>query len=149
MAVNPLFRTPYSGKRVRQVVEFLDENGEQAVGRTEQAHAADCDINVILRKYDKTGLITHVNTAAAQYGDFTEVNEYQESLNMVMQAREAFDALPADVRKEFNNDPGSFFEFATDPKNNERMVELGLAVKPPTREIPTVRILQEPEKGAE
>lgn len=96
-------------------------------GMTEQHHKQACDINCILRAYDKTGLITHVNKAKAMYGDFTEVNEYQVALNTVIKAQDAFDDLPADIRKKFDNDPGAFLEFVTNPDNLDEMVELGLA----------------------
>jgi len=121
------FRSQYDGIRVRVAQSFLDEEGNPANGRTEQCHKKDCDINNILRKYDKTGLITHVNTSKAHYGDYTEVNEYQNSLNMVIQAQDMFSELPAEIRKKFANDPGNFFEFVTNPDNLDEMVKLGLA----------------------
>lgn len=123
------FRTAYSTP-VRSTVDFLDEEGNylpDAEPMTEQCHRALCDVNTILKQYDKTGLITHVNTAKAQYGDFTQVNEYQESLNLVIRAQDAFDGLPSHIRKRFGNDPGTFLEFATDPSNGDAMVEMGLA----------------------
>lgn len=128
MATIP-FRTAY-GKRNQVAVSFLDEDGNPLPTPTQQHLKAECDINNILRQYDKTGLITHVNNATAQYGDFTEVNEYQESLNRVIAAQDAFAALPSDVRKRFANDPGEFFEFATDPSNFDAMVDMGLAERP-------------------
>jgi phage internal scaffolding protein len=120
------FRTAYA-PQMRSVVDFTDSEGNFIPGRTEQCHKKDCDIDVILRKYDKTGLVTHVNRATAEYGDYTEINEYQEALNMVIRAQDAFDELPSKVRKKFNHDPGAFFEYATDPSNYDGMVELGLA----------------------
>lgn len=120
------FRTAY-GERVRSTVQFVDENGDLLPTITQQHCKNDCDVNHILKKYDQTGLITHVNRSVAQYGDFTEVNEYQESLNMVINAQNAFAELPSDIRKQFNNDPGAFFEFATNPANTQRMIEMGLA----------------------
>lgn len=126
------FRTPYSGKRHRVSIAFLDEDGNQALGRTKQDHKDMCDINQLLRHYDRTGLITHVNNAVAHYGDYTEVNEYQESLNIVMKAQNAFGELPSDVRSFFKNDPGAFMEFATNPENHSKMVDLGLAEAKPT-----------------
>jgi phage internal scaffolding protein len=122
-----VIRKPYDGKRHRVSMSFLDEEGNPAVGRTEQHHKSECDIDTIIRKYDKTGLITHVNSAVAQYGDFTDVNEYQVSLNMVIDAQNAFNELPSAIRKKFGNDPGEFFEFATDPDNYDELVKLGLA----------------------
>lgn len=118
------FRSNYDGKRYRSCVDFTDTET-----LTEQHHKDGCDITKIVNQYDKTGLITHVNNATAEYGDFTEVNEYQESLTKVIKAQQAFDELPAHIRKKFANDPGEFFEFATDPKNQDEMYDLGLAIK--------------------
>lgn len=114
------FRKAYT-KHDRVTLECLEPT------RTEQHHREACSITNIIKQYDKIGLITHVNQAKAAYGDFTEVNEYQESLNMVLRAQDAFDGLPSDVRKKFHNDPGEFLEFATNPDNQKEMVELGLA----------------------
>ena len=123
------FRTAYS-KPVKVVVDFTDIDGNPLPTPTQQHAKAECDINNILKQYDRTGLITHINSATAQYGDFTEVNEYQESLNRVMMAQEAFMELPSAIRKQFENDPGQFFEFATNPDNQDAMVEMGLAERP-------------------
>lgn len=124
-------RKPYDGIRKRVALSFIDEEtGEPQVSLTEQHHKTECDIRTIIKRYDKTGLINHVNSAKAEYGDFTMVNEYQDALNTVINAQNAFDELPSDVRKKFNNDPGAFFEYATNPDNLDGMVELGLAVKP-------------------
>lgn len=137
-----MFKKPYEPKE-RVSISFLDENGEQKTGMTEQCHKADCDINTILKRYDKTGLITHVNNAVAEYGDFTLVNEYQESLNLVIKAQESFEELPSAVRKKFDYDPGQFLEFATNPENKEEMIKLGLANAPQEPVIPLVKVVQE------
>ena len=123
------FRNAYS-PHMRVDLSFLDEEGNPLPSQTQQAFKQETDINYILRQYDKTGLITHVNKAAAQYGDFTEVNEYQESLNRVIAAQDAFMELPSAIRKQFGNDPGAFFEFATNPDNLDAMVKMGLAEAP-------------------
>lgn len=126
------FRSAYDGKRNRVSVQFLDENGEQSIGKTEQHHKAECDINNVIKKYDKTGLITHVNTAKATYGDYTDINEYQESLNIVIKAENAFMEMPSSIRKKFGNDPGLFMEFISNPDNLEEMITLGIAERPIT-----------------
>lgn len=110
---------------------------------TEQHHKSACDINKILQTYDKTGLITHVAASKAEYGDFTTTNEYQEALNLVIQSQNAFAELPSHIRKEFDNDPGAFLEFATDPSNHEKMVELGLAYPKPEPEVQKVEIINQ------
>ena len=51
-------------------------------------------------------------------------------MNLIVQADQAFMELPADVRLRFNNDAGSFVDFASDPDNLDEMRELGLAINP-------------------
>jgi len=52
----------------------------------------------------------------------------------VRTATTAFEALPAPVRKRFNNDAQAFMEFATDKRNLPDMVKMGLATPPPVKE---------------
>ncbi len=123
------FRTAYSGP----VKSQFNTVGESM---TQQHFAEEADIGNIIRKHDRTGLIEHVARGVAQYGDYTQVNEYRESLDIVNSATESFMELPSDIRAKFHNDPGEFFEFATDPKNGEKMVQLGLAEAPPSPQAP-------------
>ena len=82
----------------------------------------------------------------AQYGDYSEINEYREALDMVNSANASFMELPAEVRAMFGNNAGDFFEFATDPKNKAKMQQLGLAEKPATAE-PTSSSAAKPEQA--
>ena len=139
-------RKPYKPRTPSPIV-FRDDDGIHD-GITEQHHKPMCDVNNIIRQYDKTGLIEHVAASKASYGDFTQVNEYQESLNMVIRAQNAFDELPSAVRKRFGNDPGEFFEFATNPDNQEEMVKLGLAERIQEPKPAKVEVVnQEPATG--
>lgn len=143
------FRTAYGPRRVSKIM-FVDENGEPEVTKTVQSEKERTEVNNIIRRYNKTGLIDHVAKGVAQYGDFTEINEYQENLNMIIKAEASFAALPAEVRKKFDNDPGQFFEFATDPKNRDSLVEMGLAhVKTPPEPTKVEIVNKEPENGDE
>jgi phage internal scaffolding protein len=117
------FKTAY-GDRTRKGFETTGDS------LTQQSHAQAADVRNIIKQYDRTGLIANVNKGIAQYGDYSEINEYQEALNMVIEANESFAELPSHIREQFNNNAGAFFEFATDPKNEEKMVELGLAKAP-------------------
>ena len=124
-AENIEIRSAYDGVRHRVSIDF-----SEVEPLTEQSHKKMCDINHILKQYDKTGLITHVNNARAEYGDYTEVNEYQEAMNTVIKAQADFMELPSEIRKKFANDPGNFVEFVTNPDNLEEMYDLGLAIRP-------------------
>lgn len=115
-----MFRTQYQREQVTH------DTGTDT--NVEQHHKDLCDVTNILKQYDRTGLITHVTKAVQDYGDFTTVNEYQESLNTVIAAQEAFQELPSAIRQQFGYDPGAFFEFATNPANGQAMIDMGLAL---------------------
>ena len=125
------FKTGY-GDRKR---EGFKTTGESL---TQQSHAQAADVRNIIKQYDRTGLIANVNKGIAQYGDYSEINEYSEALNMVRVANENFETLPSHIREQFNNNAGLFFEFATNPKNSEEMIKMGLKKAPElTEEVPT------------
>lgn len=109
-----------------------DEYGFATTGEsmTQQQFKAECDVNNILAKYKKTGLLSHVSKTQGQFGDFSDLNDYQTSLHKVMQAQESFGLLPSEVRNKFQNDPGKLIEFLADPKNDEESYKFGLKIKP-------------------
>ena len=94
--------------------------------RTKQSFKKECDVNNIVAKFRRTGLMDHVKRHQGFYDDFTNLQGYHQALNTVMSAQWMFDSLPADIRAQFNNDPASFLEFAQDPANQEAMREMGL-----------------------
>lgn len=114
--------------------------------RTKQQFREECDINTLMKKYEKTGLMTHVNRHEGRYEDVAGAVDYQEAANIVMAAQSTFMSLPATVRKHFDNDPGAFMEFVTNPDNKDKMVELGLMNAPaPAPEPQEVRVVSMPE----
>lgn len=120
-----LIRKPYDKPyRVRTFFE-----GESL---TNQADKKACDINNILKKAERTGVIEHLNAHAGQYGDFTTAEDYKASLDQILNAQDMFMSLPSNIRKKFDNDPAEFLAFVDDPANQEEMVSLGLAEPLPT-----------------
>ena len=119
------FKAAYD-KRERKGIETVGES------LTQQHFAQEADIKTIIKKHDRTGIISHVARGVAHYGDYSEINEYREALDIVSNADATFMELPSQIRQMFENDPGAFFEFATNPKNREKMVEMGLAAAPPS-----------------
>ncbi|MEM1832092.1 MAG: hypothetical protein QXJ97_11255 [Desulfurococcaceae archaeon] len=97
---------------------------------TKQSFKQEADINSIIARWRKTGIIDHLNPSQPRYGDFSNIPSYDEALNTVIAAESAFMTLPARVRKRFDNDPGYFLEFVQDPKNASELVELGLVDVP-------------------
>jgi phage internal scaffolding protein len=114
------FVTAYGGHE-RQSFETTGESMAQ------QHFLKECDVREIIKRNDRTGIIQHVNRGVAQYADVSDVKDYKEALEMINSSMESFMGLPSDIRKLFDNDPGEFFEFATNPANADKMVEMGLA----------------------
>lgn len=117
------FVTAYGG---HDKVEF-NTTGESLA---QQHFQKECDIKEIIKRNDRAGIIEHVNRGVAQYADVSEVGDYKDALEVITKSMESFMGLPSDIRKKFNNDPGEFFDFATNPDNAGQMVELGLAPSP-------------------
>lgn len=95
---------------------------------TEQCHKKDCDINHIVSKYEKTGILTHVRQVEPQYG-YAPAVDFLEAMQIVTQAEQEFSALPSGLRARFGNDPANFLEFVNDPNSRDEAVKLGLIRK--------------------
>lgn len=110
--------------------EFLKKPGKRhedgsIMYTTEQHHKDECDVNKIVRKYDKTGLLQHVTRIEAQYGDVSGV-EYKRMQDQIKSAQSEFMLLPAKIRKRFGNNFMNLIEFMDDATNRDEAIELGL-----------------------
>jgi len=129
------FRTAYSGKPSRT----LGSTTIVGPSRTKESFGPLSDINNIMKKYTYNDMrrLAALKAQDARYGDFSDVPSYQDSLNRVIFAQEQFNALPSNIRKRFDNDPIQFLAFATDPKNVDELVTMGIVKKPaPTTTSP-------------
>lgn len=108
---------------------------------TRQADAIDADINTIVRRFGLTGTVPQVPLPPT-YQDFESVFDFQSAQNTIRQAQESFNALSADVRNRFNNNPHLFVAFCQNPDNIDDMRKMGLAVpkKEPVPEPPPMRV---------
>lgn len=100
-------------------------------GLTEQSHAKACDVNRIVKRYERDGILMeklpgYVDLAGAKFGNFADGLDYQEACNAVIMADRSFMEMPAEIRAKFYNDPAVFLDFASNPSNKDEMVELGL-----------------------
>lgn len=111
------------------------ETGEVLPSMTRQSEMAACDIHNILKQFSQRGFeeLVRQNAAAGQYADLTNLPDYQEALNTVIAADNAFMALPSQIRDRFQNDPAMFVAFLSDPRNQDEAIRLGLATdtRPP------------------
>lgn len=108
--------------------------------RTQQQFKQQVDVNNIVAKYKKTGTWQHLATKQGIYADVSDMSDYQESLEKVMKAQEAFSLLPSELRTRFANDPAQLLQFLQNEQNREEAEKLGLvnkrdkpndAIKPP------------------
>lgn len=95
-------------------------------GVTDPSGAEDADINNIVSRFHKTGVLPNINVAAV-YADVSNALSYQDALQTVINAENQFMALDAKTRKKFSNNPSEFLEFVDDPQNAAELVTMGLA----------------------
>lgn len=92
---------------------------------TQQNFAEEADINTIVERFGITGQLP-TNVRMPTYEDYTEVVDFQTAMNSIALAREAFDAMPANVRARFHNNPAEFVDFCSNEENKEEAKKLGL-----------------------
>jgi phage internal scaffolding protein len=123
----------------KRVQIFFDPDS----GRTKPEFQKDCDLETIVSRFKRTGVIEHVRKHQGVYTDLTEAPDYMTALNKVIAADEAFMSLPAKIRQRFSHSPAEFLAFVDDPANRDEMVVLGLIPQveivsptPPNEEVP-------------
>jgi len=105
--------------------------------RTKSEFHDECDINKIMARYRRTGVLPeYAHQAAAQYGDFSQIPSFAEMQHKIIAANELFGALPAIVRKQFDNDPGQFLEASQTAEGRSLLVKLGLGAPNPLDDSP-------------
>lgn len=117
-------------------------------GMTKSEFADECDLNVLMERYRKAGVVP-VPMPGGFYLD-TDLPDLPAAMQMMIEAEHSFNSLPSDVRKEFDNDPVRFVEFAIDKKNIDQLRAWGLAEPLEAAPEPTlVRVVPEPDPSVE
>lgn len=60
-----------------------------------------------------------------QFGDFSDVTDFQTAQNAVARATEYFESLPSRIRASFNNSPSDFLQALNDPEQRSKLEDLG------------------------
>lgn len=127
------------GKRIRERPRLCFFTGTETL--VKQEFKDECDINVLMKRYQKTGLFPQP-AATPRYVNNIGAPTYQESLGIVMEAQSMFASLNSELRKRFDNDPAKFLEFCSDPKNGDELIKLGLREPPASKPDPVeVRVV--------
>ncbi len=145
MSKNSVFlRTPYNYDRDAATNESGLACEEPSLA---QQHFKDeCDINNILRQFNITGLLPE-SPLSPRYGDFSGISDYHTALNRVIAAQDEFEALPAQIRARFDNDPSKLIEFLENSENRPEAESLGLVDKAAAEVVEAAK--NTPEKAAE
>lgn len=106
----------------------------------------ETDINTIVARYNKTGTWSHLSNRAPVYADIGDFGDYRDAIHLVREAEEKFMSLPADVRKEFGNDPAQLLDFIKNPANYEKAVKLKLIPQKPQPKPPEGELKADPYK---
>ena len=133
----------YKGTRNR--VQLVIPEDEEVL--TEQHHKKEVDINEIVRRNaGNMELITKVQALQNfQFDDVTN-NDFQEMMNQMLVAKEAFTSVPSEIRKRFGNDPAAFMDFVHDKENKQQLIDWGLANPPAPEPAPQkVEVVNPPE----
>lgn len=130
-----------------------------APSKTSQEFREDADINVLMARYVKTGVLPVHTDRQPFYVDADALPSFQTMQNVLIEAREAFMALPSRVRERFMNDPARFVEFATDEKNIDELRSMGLLSPEAVERLDAAKAAEaakaaasapgEPEKGGQ
>ena len=102
----------------------------------DQSFKQQSDINVIVEKAKRTGVLTHINNNAQFYADMTDFN-YEEAKNQIAATDSAFYELSSELRAEFDNDPGKF-RATVAPMTAEDVAKKFPELAEPGRQFPDV-----------
>ena len=97
--------------------------------RTKVSEKNQANVNVIMQKYAKTGVITHLNTQQPRYG-FAPAMDFKTAADLVIATQNKFMELPSEVRKKFGNSAETFLEALEDPNSVQILSDAGLLDQP-------------------
>lgn len=116
--------------------EFLSDDYEDGI--TKQAYKDECDVNKLIARAQRGDTLGHLARHGAMYGDFSDIDDLLTAHARLQKGMEIFNDLPSEIRNEFYNDAGRFFNYVNDPKNVDRLGELLPGLAAPGRDLPPV-----------
>jgi len=136
------YKTDETGKVIRNRVLLTIPKDETI--RVEQSHRDEVNINNIVKRH---GIDLIAKTAALQQFtyDNNPNNDFQETMNMILKAKDSFDSVPSEIRKQFDNNPAKFMDFIHNGDNQQQLIDWGLANAPETPQPIEVVVINQPE----
>lgn len=118
--IQPIHIVTLATPKLRVQMVFPSEEN-----RTKQEFKDECDINNLMSKYLKTGVLDWVNKNEPKYGEISGL-DFRQAQELIAEGATMFHELPASIRDTFQNDPSEFLEFASNPANKQEMAAMGL-----------------------
>lgn len=115
-------------KKTKRAVPRVQVYLDPGVSLTEQHHAKACDINTIMAKYARTGILEHVKNYEPTFGDISEL-DFKDSMDTIKTIEQEFGDLPAYVRAYFGQDASKYLRTISTPEGVEELRNL----KPPAQ----------------
>lgn len=136
------YKTDSENNVIRRRV-ILDRPEDEPV-LTEQSHKDEVNINNIVKRH---GMDLIQKTAALQEFVFDDNpnNDFQEMMNMMLNAEKSFSSIPSEIRKHFDHDAAKFMDFVRNEENRDQLIEWGLAKAPEEIQPVEVVVMNPPE----
>jgi len=136
------YKKDETGEIIRKRVQLTIPDDE--VIRVEQSHKDEVNINNIVKRH---GVDLIAKTAALQQFTYDDNpnNDFQETMNMILKAKDSFSTVPSEIRKQFDNDPAKFMDFIHNGDNQQQLIDWGLAKAPETPQPIEVVVTNQPE----
>ena len=132
----------YSKKQLKGTIDLNPKKGGKLIDpdRTKQTYLDQCDINRTMDRVKHGASLSHLANYGGEYGDFSDwdANTYEDMQIQLARANSMFEDLPAELRNEFENDPGKWLEFVNNPENKDRLEEIYPVLAAPGKQLPDV-----------
>lgn len=134
------FHVRYSPRVLENGQLKLVESGKDDIKAMINSFRDSTDMSFILQRL-AVGDTSVLNHRPGMFGDFTQMpTTYAEALQLVIDGRREFNALPLDVKNAFNNDFRQFLATAGTPEWHEKLSSL--RIDDPVQSSPDVTIEQ-------
>lgn len=115
------FHVKFSPRVLESGEVKLVESGKDDIKQMINSFRDSTDMSFILQRL-AVGDSSVLSQRPGMFGDFTQMpTTYAEALQLVIDGRREFDALPLDVKNSFNNDFRQFLATAGTPEWNEKL----------------------------
>lgn len=120
---------------------------EWGPSKTKQEFTKECDVNRIVGKFQRTGVLPVPVGVQPVFADVSEIGDFASVVRKVKAAENAFLRLDPKIRLRFKNNPAMLLAFLKDPGNREEAEKLGLVEKKAVKRDPAPKESGPPPKA--